>query len=51
MVKTVFLGNPGGRRKLGRPRLRRVVWRITWKHWQWGDGGKGQKIVKNGLSV
>jgi hypothetical protein len=28
MVKTVFLGNPGGRRKLGRPRLRRVVWRM-----------------------
>jgi hypothetical protein len=29
MMKRVFLGNPGGRRKLGRPRLRRVVWRIT----------------------
>jgi hypothetical protein len=51
MVKRVFLGNPGGRRKPGRPRLRWLdcveddLKALGVRRWR-----KGWKIMKNGLS-
>jgi hypothetical protein len=45
MMKRVFLGNPGGRRKPGRPRLRLEDDLITLGVRRWRKKGN---IVKNG---
>ncbi|PSN34598.1 hypothetical protein C0J52_23427 [Blattella germanica] len=52
-VKTIFEGNPGGRRYKGRPKLRWLVWTVrkrTYEGWKLEDGGRRQKIESNELS-